>query len=300
MLEQTLSSLAAQTYPAELTEIVVTDDCSSDDTAAFIDSVEMSQSLVVEHHTVNRGRSAARNTAIRKASGDLVVFVDDDMRCDPDLLSAHAAFHENHVSEAAIGNAVTAPELGRSTAYTYLDRMGVHKLAPGALAPARYFVTNNASVERRRLVDAGLFDESFESYGFEDTELGYRLESTGVRFRYCSQAIAYHVHPQTLGDVLGKRREAVRPMLRVLAGHPERIGDLSLTALMPPGRTDGPALRARKLAVAALTVRPVALAVEGLARSFHMGRLSLPVMTYLIAATYRRELASAALSDCMP
>lgn len=283
-LEATLSSLAAQTYPAALTEVVVVDDCSDDGSFEHLQSLATPFSLVPVRHEVNKGRAAARNTAIHAATGDLVVFVDDDMRCEPDLIEQHVCFHEAHPNTVAIGNALTAPELGRKTVFSYLDEMGVHRLEPGSVAPARYFVTNNASVERRHLLDVGLFDESFRRYGFEDTELAFRLEDdAGLSFRYCATALAYHLHDQSLSDVLDKRTESARPLLRLLDRHPHRADELSATVLLPPGPSDSATLRLRKFLVAVATNRVFYSLVRSLAAGFWLGGLSRDVMVYLIA-----------------
>ena len=271
--------------------MVVVDDCSEDGTFEYLQGLDTPYSLVPIRHDVNKGRSAARNTAIRAATGDLVVFVDDDMRCEPDFLTQHVRFHEAHPGIVAIGSAITAPELGRRTVFSYLDEMGVHRLTPGAVSPSRYFVTNNASVERRHLLDVGLFDESFRRYGFEDTELAFRLEDdAGLRFLYCAEAVAYHLHDQSLDDVLSKRIDTARPLMRLLARHPERAAELSADVLMPPAPGDSAGLRLRKLGIALITNRLFYNLVKSLAGAVWLRGLSRDVMVYLIACQYRRGL----------
>ncbi|MFH1690130.1 MAG: glycosyltransferase [Candidatus Eisenbacteria bacterium] len=290
-LEPTLSSLATQTYPAGLTEVVVVDDCSDDGSFRHLQSLVTPYSLVPIRHEVNKGRAAARNTAIRAATGDLVVFVDDDMRCEPDFLEQHVRFHDANPDAVAIGSAITAPELGHRTVFSYLDEMGVHRLSPGSVSPARYFVTNNASVERRHLLDVGLLDETFTRYGFEDTELAFRLEDdAGLRFMYCAAAVAYHLHDQTLGDVLEKRIDSAGPLLRLLAKHPHRAHELSADLLLPPAPGDPVNLRLRKLLVAMATNRVFYTLVRSLAGAMWLRGLSRDVMVYLIACQYRRGL----------
>lgn len=294
-LRATLESLAAQSYPADLTEVVVVDDCSDDGTSAFLEGLEASYSLVALRHDTNRGRAAARNTAIEAAGGELVVFVDDDMRCEPDLIERHVECQTAHGDCVTIGSAVTAPELGRSTVYAYLDEMGVHRLAAGSRAPARYFVTNNSSVPRRCLIEAGLFDESFRNYGFEDAELGFRLEDVaGMEFWFCDRAVSYHVHAQTLDQVLDKRFDTALPLTLLLERHPNRAKELSVDVLLPPSPDDPPGLRFRKLAVLLIT-NPLFYAVaRGLARGVWLGPLSCRTMMFLIACQYRRGLREVA------
>jgi len=71
--------------------------------------------------------------------------------------------------------------------------------------------TANAAVEKAVLLRAGLFDEGFAGYGWEDVDLGIRLKEIGIRRAFCRHAVAYHVFPLALwdsfGDLLRKERE---------------------------------------------------------------------------------------------
>jgi len=301
LLSQTLAALADQTYPADATEVIVVDDCSGDGTSEILKNVSAPWRLVSLVHDENRGRAAARNTGVRAADGQIIVFLDDDMRAVPSLLSDHARYHVVHANSAIIGNALTAPELGPSPVFRYLDSRGVHKLAPGSIVPARYFSTNNSSVPRDALLQAGLFDETFRSYGFEDTEIAFRLEDvTGLEFRYCAEAIAYHTHSHTLRELLMKREEAGRSSLgHLLTKHPDRVRELSVEALMPLAHDDSPLLRLRKRASRVLLAAPFETLGASLAGTRWLGPLAHPLIDYLIAAAYRRGLAQAASSGSL-
>jgi GT2 family glycosyltransferase len=299
LLASTLSALGAQTYPCNLVEVVVIDDCSADGTSEFLRGLAPPFSLVALEHDRNRGRAAARNTAIRAAGGELVIFLDDDMRADPRLIEKHVRCHESNPHSAVIGNALTAPELGASNVFRYLDSRGVHKLRTGALVPPRYFLTNNASVPRTSLLEAGLFDEAFRSYGFEDTELAFRLERiAGLAFRYCADAVAHHIHHHSLDQLLEKRREGARSSLRLLLRkHPDRIVDLSVDALMPRRAGDGPVLRTRKLSVRAAVSGPMRALARRIACGPFLGRPTLWAIDLLVAAAYFDGLAESEASS---
>ena len=86
LLAATLAALGRQTYARELVEVVVVDDCSPDRTGEVLASLAPVFALRSLRHETNRGRAAARNTAVRAATGDLVVFLDDDMRADRRLI----------------------------------------------------------------------------------------------------------------------------------------------------------------------------------------------------------------------
>jgi len=58
--------------------------------------------------------------------------------------------------------------------------------------PWRYFLTNNSSVERKRVLEIGLFDENNPYWGFEDFDLGYRLYKSGSEFVVRHDIISAH------------------------------------------------------------------------------------------------------------
>lgn len=83
----TLESLLAQTESRF--EVVLCDDGTrggvADVVAPFKGRLDLE--LVVQE---NRGRAAARNAALARAQGDLVVFIDDDRMAAPGFVAAHA------------------------------------------------------------------------------------------------------------------------------------------------------------------------------------------------------------------
>jgi glycosyltransferase involved in cell wall biosynthesis len=294
LLAATLNSLSAQTYPSRLLEVVVVDDCSGDDTWDFLARIETAFRLRPLLHEVNKGRAAARNTALNDATGTLVLFLDDDMRAHPGLVEAHVRCHKAHPGSVVIGNAVTAPELGTSNTLRYLDTRGVHKLSPGTSVPARYLLTNNSSVSRSALVKVGMFDEAFRNYGFEDTELAFRLEDAGLSFRYCPDAVAYHIHYHSLDELLRKRYESAKGSLDyLLHKFPDRAAELSVDVLLPRAPGDGPGLHLRKAIVGLAMSRPFVALARAIADAPFMGELTYRAIDFLIADCYRRGLADA-------
>jgi len=295
LLATTLNALCAQTYPANLTEVVVVDDCSGDDTWDFLKRLETPYELKPLKHEVNRGRAASRNTALRRAEGDIVLFLDDDMRAHPRLLEEHIRCHHAHPRSVVIGNALTAPELGCTNVLRYLDTRGVHKLHEGAPVPARYLLTNNSSAPREAVLEAGMFDEAFRNYGFEDTELAFRLEETaGLAFRYCPEAVAYHIHYHSLEELLRKRYESARgSLVRLLEKFPERARELSVDVLLPPDPGDGTLLRVRKTLMRLTMSAPMVALARTLAEGPFIGALTYRAIDFLIAERYRAGLADA-------
>jgi len=63
-------------------EIVVVDDCSSDNTWSVLDSIHDPR-IRVYRHTVNQGKGAGIRTALAYATGDMVIIQDADLEYDP-------------------------------------------------------------------------------------------------------------------------------------------------------------------------------------------------------------------------
>ncbi len=75
LLPRAVESVLAQTYTDY--EVIIVDDCSSDDTQHVIAGFEDPRIRSFRHER-NRGQSAARNTGIFNAKGQYIAFLDDD------------------------------------------------------------------------------------------------------------------------------------------------------------------------------------------------------------------------------
>jgi glycosyltransferase involved in cell wall biosynthesis len=83
-----LETLFVQTVPASQVEIIVVVDGSTDGTVETLRHLRPEcRFQVIEQE--NRGPAAARNAGARAAESELILFLDDDMRCDMELLRAH-------------------------------------------------------------------------------------------------------------------------------------------------------------------------------------------------------------------
>lgn len=257
LLALALESLAAQEAAGPF-EVIVVDDGADPGLTEWAAREHGALCARVVHHEVNRGRSATRNTGISHAKGDVILFLDGDMRVVPGFLAAHERAHGGASDTVVLGNIVTAPEVGRSAFVDYIDSRGVKKVREGDEIPSRYFMTGNSSVAAPLLRNVGVFDEEFGEYGGEDTEMGYRLAAGGARFRYAPGAVSYHMDLNSVPRMAVRLRRYGEAMLPILVRKvPRAREDLGLYLAEPHAAGDPFGLALRRLAVRALCRRAV-------------------------------------------
>jgi glycosyltransferase involved in cell wall biosynthesis len=184
-LSRALESLARQRTSVSF-EVIVADNGSTDATPDVVErAVRVAPHPLRRIEAGNANRALARNDGIAAASGELVLFVDDDVWLPPGFVSAHAAAHRER---NGVPRAVTGPIVNVAS-YDEQPR-------PSAANFSRaFFCTCNASVPKSALDGIGGFDETFDLYGWEDTEIGLRLRDAGVQHAFAWDAFLYHIKP---------------------------------------------------------------------------------------------------------
>ncbi|MDX1934499.1 MAG: glycosyltransferase family 2 protein [Capsulimonadales bacterium] len=199
VLRRALDGLAQQSFPFENFEAVVVSDGSTDGTNELLTEYAGSSPFRLRPiFQENGGPSRARNRGIREATGEVVVFLDDDMEPERGFLSHHAAHHCREDAVAVIGPMNRSTDHGnREPVWVVWEHMMLaeqyHNFREGIWEGAgpHHFYSGNASVRRRHLLAVGGFDETFKRQ--EDVELAFRLErQCGVRFVFDGEAAGWH------------------------------------------------------------------------------------------------------------
>ena len=214
-LKLTLAGLERQTYPLDLFDVVVVDDGSSPPLR-----LEAPPSLRVRVlHQPDRGFGAARarNLGARCASGHILVFLDCDMVPEADWLAFHARWHHvasdvltlgfrKHVDVDGI-NAQAVLERPGTLSELFADRPAE---APQWIERRmsltdyltydddnifRVVTSGNLGVSAAFFDAVGGFDESFDEWGAEDIEFGYRAYALGAVLTPDRGAQCWHQGP---------------------------------------------------------------------------------------------------------
>jgi len=204
IVRRTLNTLFRQDASANSFEIIVVVDGSSDGTAEVLRELHPPCGFrVIEQQ--NRGLAGARNTGFRAAESNLVLFLDDDMQCDPGLVAAHVAAHRSGGNIIGFGALFLSDDSRQTIAAECFNReIGAfhleQKQTPGTVWQMSDCVFSNSSLSRSLLEEAGGFDERFRMR--EDLELGVRLLQTGATPKYLPNAIAYQFYDKTNADLI--------------------------------------------------------------------------------------------------
>ncbi len=198
-LKTCLERLQNQTLAREAFEVIVVNDGSSDETESFLDSKMQSWPELKVIHQVNSGQGIARNKAIKMAEGQITMFIGDDIYATENFLQEHVDFHQENPKQemACLGLTEWDKEQEVTPYMEWLTHGGhqfaYHKLTADQEAGFWFFYTSNISL-KTELLQTDNFDTDFGGYGWEDMELGYRLEKKGLKLIYKPKALAYHDH----------------------------------------------------------------------------------------------------------
>ena len=102
-LERTLQNLLLQTIPTQDFEVVVVDNDSGDETPEFLRRFGQRFPNWQCFRQPKPGAAAARNAGIASCQGAIVLFIDDDVIAEPDLVRQHLKSHDSHPGCAVLG-----------------------------------------------------------------------------------------------------------------------------------------------------------------------------------------------------
>lgn len=102
-ITELLNSLAKQDFPKTEFEVIVVDDCSTDQTLQIVEKYRNKLNLKVDQLETNSGGPGKpRNVALRQAEGEFVLFVDSDDYINKETLKDAAAFIDEHHSDVLL------------------------------------------------------------------------------------------------------------------------------------------------------------------------------------------------------
>lgn len=205
-LKKYLPSVAKTDYPEF--EIILADNASTDGSREWVQ--EHYPNVQIATFDKNYGYCGGNNRAVPHAKGDILLFLNNDVRVDEYWLQGLAKCFDEDDSIAALQPKMLSDEAPQFFEYAgagggYLDRFGY------PFCRGRIFDTiekdygqynddvdilwaSGAALAVRKGIfeDLGGFDEDFE-FHMEEIDLCWRLWNAGYKVRYCPRSTVFHL-----------------------------------------------------------------------------------------------------------
>ena len=183
----------------EAKEIILADDASSDDSLKFAKSVQKKYpKLKIISHKKNLGFGANTNDAINKATGELVVLLNNDIYPYPNYISPSLK-HFKDPKILGVGFA----ESGHENWARFMFKGGYLQHEPGVSDINKThisgWVSGGSSIVRKSLFQKlGGFDPVYKPFYSEDLDLGYRAWKSGYALLWEPKCVVEHHHESTI------------------------------------------------------------------------------------------------------
>lgn len=204
-LAETLERFFAQRFAGDYEyELIVVDNASTDNTRQIFEGVSQRSELSgrVNYLFEDRpGLSNARNTAIKAARGEILVFTDDDVLVASNWLDEiHREFESDPNLFILGGRVLLARERLQDVAiFTVNERREIVFPNSGGVAMGANMAFRREVFDRVGSFDVRLGAGTFFAGG-EDIELFYRALKAGYTLVYAPNVVVYHNHDRATID----------------------------------------------------------------------------------------------------
>lgn len=207
LLQNTLNSLCNQTLSLNEFEVIVVDDGSNDLTYNVIKKYQNNLNLkyIFKKHD-GFGVANSRNMGVDLSRGEIVIFLDCGMLCSRNYVQSHYFSHKKNPNSYILGYVYGYDDYNENKdiikkyvnlkdidfSIEKLEEMNVFDLREQYYkkygtnlkkwkAPWVICWTTDISIERSIFVKYGGFDESYKTWGGEDTDLAIKLYLNNVQ-----------------------------------------------------------------------------------------------------------------------
>ena len=205
-----LDALRGQSYDRALTEVILVDDASTDESVPFVEANYPEVRIV--RLARNSGLAIGCNAGAQAASGDLLVMLNNDTEAEPGWLAALVGTAAAYPDAGAIASKMLLFDR-RDTLHNAGDVMGVDGIPRNrgvwevdrgqydASQPIFGGCGGGVAYRRAAWQQAGGFDERLFMY-LEDVDLAWRLQLLGWSAVFAPDARLYHHLSATGGGTL--------------------------------------------------------------------------------------------------
>lgn len=200
VLDNVLTSLLESDYDRDLLEIIPVNDNSTDRTGEMLDEYHRRYEFIrpLHRNCPNRGKPEGLNDAMKLARGEIIVVFDADYRPARNMLKQIVLAFEDPQVGAVMGRVIPYnANKNMLTRLINLERSGGYQVDQQARYTLRAIPQYGGTVGGFRkdiLLETGGFNPKVLA---EDTELTFRLFTSGWKVVYANSAECYEESPET-------------------------------------------------------------------------------------------------------
>lgn len=191
MTKNLLQELSTQTYPPS--QVVVVDATPEQERCESSYKNEYPFELIVEWQQ-SRGSCRARNEALEKATGEFIIFGDDDIKIKSNFVENHLRFLQTYQADACNGLDIMAdhPEQNLKDLDLKIKALDDSFFKAGV---SQSFNNANSCVRRKWIEKIGPNDINYDGGYGEDSDYGLRLVKNGAVVLYNPFSVNLHLKP---------------------------------------------------------------------------------------------------------
>ena len=204
LLADTIKSALAALASSEISdfEIIVSDDASTDDSVNII--TRDFPDVILVKSDVNTGFAGNMNRGIKRASKDLVCFLNSDVHLTSTYFASQLSLFENEQAFGVMG-AIYDQETNEAQDGAKNPRIRFLRIESNRntfssteLLPTMFLSGANALVRREYLLQLGGFCELYNPYYSEDVDLGLQAWRHGWKLYFQPLAMCHHAQSSTI------------------------------------------------------------------------------------------------------
>lgn len=210
-------------------EVIVVVDGSRDGSFELVKRLARNEPKLRPLFIENRGDMGAREAGARAATGEIVLFVDDDVLADPGLVTGHATRHAERVADVVVGYMPVTPPAQRRPddfalrlyASEYEGRCQVYEEDPRSAV--RELWGGNFSMRRADCLGIGMSNADFTEHYHADRDFGIRCLESGLTGTFDRSLSADHLHGRTLKSFIRDARSQGAARVLLPRFHPGTV-----------------------------------------------------------------------------
>lgn len=141
-----LKSIADQTYPKELYEVIVIDDNSTDKTATVVQGFSFVKLIPLKENPINSYKKKAIEIGIAAANGDVIVTTDADCSVQPNWLTCIESFYRQTNSVFIVAPVVINAHLSLVQLFQSMDFMVLQGITGASVHRQMLSMCNGANI----------------------------------------------------------------------------------------------------------------------------------------------------------